>query len=252
MIKQFLDKNVGHYAVNSYQVSNEEPILFNMLLKGKRFVHTGGIASGGEVAFQSLIPRSRRVTVVDHAYQPLAAFYIKLALLKQYGALGFQEYVVKTPHKDFAAIVKDILDGAPDALKERIRSTDTILGSYDWAFLRREWMQTHRRNLERTIARAHNLTMIHGDLTDAAIDGDPFDLFYLSNALEHTNHTGKAPTLEQVEPMLKPKALVLLAGSATLADNIKNDKKPNWRLVETIQGVRTGWNHTLLQYRKAA
>lgn len=224
-------------CLTGYQATNEEPILHKMLLHGRRFQRTGGIAGGGEIPIFVLLPVSDQVVVVDHSYASLAITWMKTLLLAKLGARATKALMIEQPYEKFAVVANELKAELPEAMRAHMK-----LNSYSYKEITREWTLISTALMEKCRGLLDNLTLLHGDLKDLKAHG-PYDLVYLSNALEHTtNRENKAPTVASaVDPLVKPNGLLLQTGTWNTA------VAPGWKLVKALNGTRTAWAHNLLQ-----
>lgn len=240
-----------HHTASGFGVTNEEPDLHRQLLGRRMFRKAACIASAGEIPFFVLLPRCREVVAIDHSYRSLVAAYTKALLLEQLGPAGVRNLMVNSrdPNElvEAALKVKDLL---PENLRKHATFTAITKDSYgytgggtfteqDWRDLRREWREVRLSTLRAAVKNLHHTTFIHGDLKDLEKRG-PFDLLYISNAMEHSGRNG-IPKPKDFVPLLKEGGLLL----STRANSYKDIAEPAFRKVNDIRGYRSQWWHIL-------
>jgi len=236
----FEDKN-PYNGMNYYIITNEEPELFARMLGKRRFKRSAGIASGGEVPIQVLLPRSDEVLAIDHAYPPLAHSYMKTLMIESLGINKFQKLLLETSGKYYPELVKlgqELAAMLPEPLNKHMPPT-SITSSFFTA-MRREWLIL--RGLRKIDEKLDKLTLIHGDLTDLGQYGQ-VDCLYISNALQHTNRTMKSPKLTDFAPLVADGGILMGTG---------NDFTPKvlgtaWKPLHSIMGTRTSWQHVIIE-----
>lgn len=259
-LPQFEDKHPGHNA-QGYSCTNEEPELMREMLAatGRTFERGGAIASSGEVTMFSLLPFCQQMVCIDHSYRSLANFYTKIATLKQIGVTEMLRLMEKNDHATLLqhaeAAYKALL---PEPLKaaqpwEGVTLTASWSSPYktptfsavDFTDIRREWYFQYRffsdQAFRDLLVKAKDLKLIHGDIMDLAAHG-PYDLMYVSNALEHDGRNGKQKPVDWV-PMLRDNALVVVVRASGLFPQ----PPAGMKLLEQRRGFRTTWDYYLWQ-----
>jgi hypothetical protein len=234
--------NLHDFDVHTvYHATNEEPALHTQLLttvSKKRFQKAASICSGGEIPFFVLLPRCQEVFAVDHSKAVIALAMSKMLILEKLGPKALHQLLLE----DRRAKYEDLLLEVKKDLPEDLRTCNTSLGSYKWPEVRREWGLISPATLAKALKHKDRLTFIHGDITDLAQFG-PFDIVYLSNALEHMGRTGKAPVLTDI-PMTEG-CIMLHTGSASLNQWKGSNVGGPWDELAKYQGLRTSWAHRL-------
>jgi hypothetical protein len=107
--------------------------------------------------------------------------------------------------------------------------------------LRREWGSVQTHTIRNVVVRIPLMTFVHGDLSSIQ-DKGPFDLLYLSNALEHRKANGGGITTAEIKGLLAPKGLLLCTqGHGRRSNNLL----ASFRKLKECRGFRTSWYHEL-------
>lgn len=214
-----------------YICPNEDVLLWREIVKGRHIRRAAGICSGGEVGFLALLPTVRdELVLVDHSYESLAYAMLKYLLLLERGYKDTKRLLSdKEANDELKAILAVLKDRLPaDVLKastKRLREhrsnytyeyveygpeqrLQTAANTYDGSSLVRYWKSFPENLVKRAAEKLAKVRFVHGDMTDL-IEQGPFDLFYMSNAHEHTTRHGKSPVLTNVAKLLKPGGLVV-------------------------------------------
>lgn len=248
----FRELNV--YNVGGHIVTNEEPELIRELLGslGRKFKLGGGICSGGEVAFMSLMPFCEQTVLVDHGLNACASAYYKATLLSEMGAKRFRDMIVRgnafelvmKGSKLLARLQKD--KSFPkfagiQAFPKGPADSTACLSFNTLTAMQREYFYTPPSVLRQTRAKLDTLTIAHGDLLDLQEFGK-FDLMYLSNAFGHTGRNGQPTLAKSVTPLMAD-------GGIALSTQVLTGVLPKgWTELTRFAPLRTSWNYVLLQY----
>jgi hypothetical protein len=229
-----------NYNTNQgYIVTNEEPDVHSTLLKGIRVDRAAAIASGGEVALFSLLPRVRKeLVLVDHFYGAIAVSMAKAVLLEELGPPKLREVFTNSSKEE----VKKLFELAAGKLPSELATHCTTAINQRYEFfdsIRREWHYAREVTLARAKRKLSKLSFIHGDIGDI-IDRGPFDLVYISNIFGHVGRGGQQPTHEKIESLLSTGGYVLLTGTIPF-----NFPEGRWEIVAKVRGFRTSWDHVL-------
>jgi len=238
----FEDKHPQFNGTSGYTITNEEPELFARMLGKRRFKRAAGIASGGEIPIQVLLPRSDEVLAIDHAYQPLAYSYMKTLMIESLGINKFQKLLLETSGKYYPELVKlgmELAAMLPEPLNKHLPITS--VNSSFFAGMRKEWLVL--RGLRKIDAKLDKLTLIHGDLTDLGQYGQ-VDCLYISNAIQHTNRTLKAPELADFAPLVVDGGILMGTGNELLSAALLGNA---WKPLQNIMGTRTSWQHIIIE-----
>lgn len=233
------------YNAGGYTSTNEEPELINKLLGRHRFNKTAAICSGGEVIMFALLHRSKSVIGVDHAYSALAATVAKLLLLQEFGHKKFEELLTYGKPSEVSDAFSKVRHLLPSVLTKVAYSP-----AYDISCLRREVHFARPGALQRLEQNLPKLELRHGDLTDIAGDG-PFDLLYISNAIEHTGRAGRTMSLAAVAPLVAPGGTVILTTYNANPNNAPAYCHPEFTNIKHLLGFRTTWYFSLFTKNKA-
>lgn len=180
----------------------------------------------------ALLPTVRdELVLVDHSYKSLAYAMLKYLLLQE---RGYKDAIRLLSSKNNDAELRAILESLKDRLPADVLKASTTRQSryinsysydretfevsvvddlcsnlsYDYAELRRYWESFPKSLVKRAARKLAKVRFIHGDMADLEQHG-PFDLFYMSNAHEHTDRHGRSPALDNVAKILKPGGLVI-------------------------------------------
>lgn len=250
---RFEEKSAWNSAVTGYKLTNEEPELFNHMLGRRRFKRAGGIASGGEVLFSVLLPRAEDAVVVDHSVYSLSYCHLKALMLDALGPKGMRDLLLHGTEADVSKVVGQVRDALPKELQKvaydgyATGKVPPMITGHDHTGLRREWHYMSPKRLAEAHQKLDRALLVHGDLSDIKPYG-PFDLFYISNAMEHTNRERKSPTHQDFNEHVAPGGLLL---NVEASGQVKKDSTVGWELLKQMKGFRTTWNYQIWR-RKAA
>jgi hypothetical protein len=118
-------------------------------------------------------------------------------MLDLLGAKEMKRFLIEESYEKFTKYIrKDIIPLMPDDLRTwatntQIATSDIsrIINSNEWRDIRREWQFVPIGRMERLRQSLGKVKFVHGDMLDIAEVG-PFDLLYISNALDHTSRPG--------------------------------------------------------------
>lgn len=244
---EFVDKHTAFNSPTHYDVTNEEPELWNKLLGNKKFARVGAIASSGDVVLLSLLQRTtERLVAIDHSYKSLASAYAKALMLQRYGADELYKLLTENKQQDYLTIANAVGNSLP----EPIKGYRSNFSNYTFVGLRREWGLTPKSAAKRSKNNLDKLLFVHGDLADLAEYG-PLDLLYTSNAHEHSGRDRKVAGIGMIPKfldLLHPDGLLLTAvcNGALLKDC------DHYQIVATQYGYRTTWWYYVLRPVRAA
>jgi hypothetical protein len=234
------------YAVKSgYGVTNEEPLLLRDLTRP--FKRGLAIASAGEIAFFALLPRADETLVlVDHSYSSLRTFCLKALMLS---TLGPAETInlLGTAFDPWSHLLKFV-----PMLPPRLAEARLDTWSLEPATINRLWASIDLASLQAAKDNLHKIKLIHGDLVDTA-DRAPYDLLYLSNALEHNCRAAlggpKAqtyqvfPSVDALSSLLTPDAQILWTKSRNTSSGTTKDALTRWPVVQSLSGKAMSWDY---------
>lgn len=246
----FLDK-YPKFDADGYLLTNEEPALFNKALEGQRFERAAGICSGGEVPLFVLLIHADSVIAIDHSYKALTATYIKSLVLAEYGPAVRQ--LLNAGYSAFLDAARKAVKEVPKELQSFFKLDPNAVGSSasyantidpgTFLGIVREWGYFSDDILLEASKRINCLTLVHGDLRDLRPWG-PFDLVYLSNALEHSDRDRKQPDLENIKPLIK-------MGGSVLTTSHASSMCAAWGTqVARERSIRAAWTHYVIKRTK--
>lgn len=283
-----------------YIVPNEDTVEWRKLIKGLRVNKAAAICSSGEVGLVAMLPTVRKeLVLVDHSYASLSVAMLKYTMLRELGAtetkrlltaatpdelrINLDKFVATLPEKvrkvyaqrvNARSFERGFVINRPGK-KYNYNKIDPKTGYYEVVEQKdnyevngsivREWNRLPHRDVLRSASKLDRVKFLHGDLTDLAAKG-PFDLFYLSNALEHSGRKGR-PVVEQVQACIKPGGYAIVAHQGGLPDRsarsgyrsysnygscITKILDAGWTVVSTVKSsVNIAWQQTLFQVPQA-
>lgn len=225
-------------APGHYTVPNEGIMLWREVLKHTPVYRAAAICSSGEVGLFSILPLVRReLLLVDHSLRSLHVAMVKYLLLRERGAKDVRRLFTSGIQQDLRDAVTGIQPLLPPKVGEVFASERNPF-FYDpygnrIQELKKEWDKVPETLIKKAVPKLARVKFLHGDLTDLAPQG-PFDLVYLSNALEHTSRTRARPAIDQIAQALKPGGYVLAAvGAGDYHGSCSRLRKAGFELLET-------------------
>jgi len=200
----FEDLNEYDGKHTEFPACNENIDLWRKVLKDVRVDNAGVVCSGGEVAFFAILPCVRkRMEAIDHAYGSMYYALGKYHIIEKLGS--------KQAHKLFNEYhegpFKELLEEANRGLPTR-PATRAYSGTSPSA-VTKILRKLTQKDLTEFRANREKVRFVHGDLNDL-VERGPFDLVYLSNALEYNGRNGYE---FNVKGMVKPGGYLALAAS---------------------------------------
>jgi hypothetical protein len=259
-------KDVHDYSASAfYLVPNEDLLVWRKLLEGVSIYKAAAICSSGEVGLLGLLPSVRSsLTLIDHSYRSLGNAMLKYLLIREYG--WEKAYAVLTGDSNEDAAV--IMDSLKLLLPEKVRRAYDEIDTGRWgegivtrryegkgsvsSSVKGYWGQVHPSVVEQASKKVGRVKFIHGDMTDLEKDG-PFGVFYISNALDHTDRTSRSPLLDKVSKVVKPGGFVLACHQQCYGGERKSTlqrrfEDRGWKLVEQVKGRSSiAWMQNLYQ-----
>lgn len=230
-----------------YVVPNEHLGMWTSLVEDLHLERAAGICSSGEVGFFSMLPRVKKeLVLVDHSYRSLAIAMMKYLVMRERGVNKAYDLFTCEDYERIKTELASFVDALPSRVAQGFQQLIDKPGggdmsstcfkevkplAHEWRALPPEKARSARRRLDR-------VTFLHGDLTDLAKQG-PFDLVYLSNALEHSNRRkGYIRTqATEMEAAVKPGGYVLTTCGTR---SIDRDKLPgHWERVKVMESPQT-------------
>ena len=241
----FLDIHPTFNGSSGFCCSNEEPALWRWLLEKRHFRNAGAIASGGDVVLMSLLPKSERLTAIDHNYTSLAFAGTKAVMLDRLGARGFLAAILEGTEPSIKRVFVNHTTELPDFLRNRISTA--VWGSGNITELRRVWSAARLGEVEAVRRKLDAMTLIHGDLQDLKTRGQ-LDCLYVSNAVDsgHIDRDGKTPTMEQMGPLVGRDGVMLMARHVGVFPKVDTDHWTHRRRLDpcdNLGGCR--WSYDL-------
>lgn len=256
---KFHDQHPAYNVRSHYAVTNEEPEMFKQMLGDRRFKRAGGIASGGEMLFALLLPRSDEVVLVDHSYKSLLYLLTKGLLLEELGREKTVELIAKGTKAQIKAEFKRALTLLP--YTAQMIQECNISWEYEFSYLpqslNKEWSKMDPADLDAACEKLDKVLVIHGDLQDLAPHG-PFDLLYTSNALEHSGRNGP-PTAASFHRLLAEDGTLICTGAIPYEPSYYSPQQKeavripaysrglHWPVTAKMRGVRSSWDYHVAQ-----
>ena len=237
-------EDVHEYSTtNYYLVPNEEPLLWREILKYTHIERAAGICSAGEVGFFGLLPLVRRdLTLIDHSYSSLAIAVFKYIMLREYGPEETIRMLTSGSNEELEANFEKLTEHLPPQLKKALRDTRYgaryTVGSYlnrSSSLIASMWKTIPPELVKKAARKLDRVSFVHGDLSDL-VDRGPFDLLYISNALEHSGRDGR-PSLDVLENVVRPGGLVVGTRNTHTVER--------WELLDTRIGRGSSWTYHL-------
>lgn len=215
-------KDLHEYDANmTYPACNEYLPSWHEALDGIEVERAAGICSGGEVSFFCVLPHvKKQLVLIDHSYSSLYYAFGKYHAIEQYSAKEVKELLCKAnnfrgtynnfgPYVPAKNPVKELFDKANEKLPTANKTKRSGWNSYGlvpiWNTIDPKEITNFKRNRSK-------VSFLHGDINDL-VDLGPFDLVYLSNALDYT---GRDNTHDfQIEKIVKPGGYVAYCWSGT-------------------------------------
>lgn len=203
----FEDLNEYNGAHTTYSVCNESTSIWRKALEGISVENAAGICSGGEISLFNILPIvKKQLQLIDHCYTSMYYAIGKLYAIKKLGAeeayKAFQSPVLKE--------LKILFQEANKNLPTSKFNADYVYG-FSSTSLQRAFKDLSITDLEGLIENEGKLKFLHGDLSDL-VDRGPFDLVYLSNALEYAGRTHNKNY--PIQEIVKPGGLICLTHGA--------------------------------------
>lgn len=252
-VLKFEDKH-EYSAGGYYWVPNEELSIWRQFLRDIPINRAAGICSGGEVGLFGLLTHVRKeLVLVDHSYASLGIAMLKYQALRELGWQRTQELFTCADTTKIHEGLEPILLKLPEKVQAKIRLADVRHYSHT---TRDEWDAVSARVKQKSCTKLDWVSFVHGDLTDL-VDKGPFDLLYLSNALEHNDRNGKAPLTEKVEALVKPGGYVLYCYFEPAVPHKRREH--SWEVIKTdkprerfdYNRGKLGWTYTLCRIPKS-
>lgn len=245
------------YSATGYVTTNEEPEAWKTLVKECKFTRAASIASGGEIPLLVLLPFGKEVVAVDHSYRSVLITYVKSLMLETLGPRDTKKVLEAGNKELFSEAVGKVVHLLPDALGTKLEEMEnskyegydpnsvfkySSLGTgADLNSMRGSWHYASMQTLSAACRHMNKLTLIHGDLVKDLEKYGPFDLMYISNAMEHTGRDHKNPTPSGILKSLADDGTVLMSGYSY------TKFPPGWKTISKVAGYRTTWEHHLMQ-----
>lgn len=282
--------------------TNEDPRIHSELLrkaKRQRFKKAASICSGGEIPLLVLLPRCEEVVAVDHALQAILNAVVKTILLCELGVDGFMDLLKRqvmkpalvvealTPFLDLIPLgLRETMAGKIERDPEQIR----VLTGYtriedvpkfyldngypvnpkfqnlgEHANTAKVWGVASKAAIRETRKKLLDgrLLFVHGDFSDLISKG-PFDLFYASNARQHSprhqkelnkkhgtssNYIYGSDAVDVFDQMLRPGGCLLETGDpiTTNIENWKSLQKHDKASTDPRPNLIMHWRYFLYQ-----
>lgn len=234
---------------SSFSVTNEGLEEWKNLLKGISVSRAAGICSGGEIGLITLLPCVKdELVLIDHSYRSMLFAMVKYVLIKEKGPKKTKAILSdrKLFQEEYSRIIQDL------PIKTKTNHYDAAYTShYKIQDIETFWKNKPNTLLWRVRPKLDRVRFIHGDLTDLIKEG-PFDLLYLSNALQHMSRERKHPPMEKIKELVKPGSYVMLAGYSysSYYDKVTAPAS-SWELCGQVSSCGSGsWRQQLWQVKE--
>jgi hypothetical protein len=210
----FEDLNTYNCRSSVFPIVNESIATWREALKDIAVEKAASICSGGEISFFAILPKvAEELQLIDHAYSSM------------YYAIGkhhvMEKLDAKNAHNVFMNEDKATIDKYFAKANEKLptKGANTSYSYYyDYKFttgaLRQAWADVSQADIRAFKENLHKLTFLHGDISDLRERG-PFDLVYLSNALDYAGRGGRYS--HPIKEIVKPGGFVCFTNSASYA-----------------------------------
>lgn len=253
-----------------YGATNESLKAWDKVLDGVNVKRAAGICSGGEVVFFRILPRvEERLTLVDHCYASLYYAIGKYGTICNNAAKKAHEMLTERQAtgssellgKEFEKANKGLPMLENDNIKKRVRgyaySPTSTPRISNHMFLR----DVSEKDVSAFKRARNKVEFLHGDIRDL-IDLGPFDLLYLSNALDYLGRGGVTGDGFGIEKIVSPGGYVAYTcqrsaypsssyySNSPTKSGRGDDMKPGcvakWDVVAEQYDVGSlSWNHVL-------
>lgn len=191
----FEDLNEYKGKNSCYAVCNEHISTWRTILQDVSVESAGAVCSGGEVSFFGILPCVKdKLVLIDHSYSSMYYALGKYYLVEKLGAAEAFKLLVTSNERALEPFFEEANADLP---------THKSPYSY-WDGSTRIYEDITQEGVEHFEAAKDKISFLHGDLNDL-VERGPFDLVYLSNALEYTGRNGSN---FEVEKMVKPGGLI--------------------------------------------
>lgn len=225
---------------------NEDFKVWYDFLKHIPVQRAAGICSAGEVGFFSILPLVRKeLVLVDHSYKSLSIAMVKYLVMRQEGYREAHRLFTRGSREELHNVYTKVGATLPGSVGKALRD----LQRYDYVSpyaqhnshkIQRVWDTVNTCSLRKAHTKLDLVSFLHGDLKDL-VERGPFDVLYLSNALDGT-HRGRDGSVQvaQINAAVKPGGYVILAES----DYYKSGAEtfPGWEKVKELKNHTYGSN----------
>ena len=199
----FEDINTYDGSSTVFATTNETIATWREAFDGLEIERAAAICSGGEVPFFVLAPRvTEKVVAIDHSYSSMYFAIGKYQLIEKCGAEEAFKLLSENKKDDLKAAFDAANEGLPTAPKK------DATGAYSYDIFTSYWpwdapqvySDVTQEGFKEFEANKSKVQFLHGDLSDL-VERGPFDLVYLSNALDYNGRNGKKFGIDK---MVKP------------------------------------------------
>src|SRR6266487_1190780 len=204
----------------TYTMSNESLEGWGEVLKDISVERAAAICSGGEVAFFSILPHvQEELQLIDHCYSSL---YFAIGKYKIIEDLG--------PKKSLKLLstYSGSTNEVPTLISKANEGLPTLYGRFKeskFCYTHTMWEWISQKEVDEFSENKEKISFLHGDLSDL-IDRGPFDLVYISNALDYKTRKNVYVDPATIERIVKPGGFI---AHSYLSTNKAN--KAGWKTV---------------------
>jgi SAM-dependent methyltransferase len=238
-------EDLNEYNGNgSFPVCNESIAMWRKALKDISVENAAGICSGGEVSFFAVLPCvKKQLQLVDHSYQSMYYALGKYHTVEKLGA--------KKAHKAFSQGAVSELEPLIEEANQGFSTGAAFRKGYSrlsGGDLRGIFRDISEKDVQAFKKNQKKVKFLHGDLSDL-VERGPFDLVYLSNALDYTgrHHSHNHP----VEKLVKPGGIVCCT-SSSYGGRSRLSKAFEILFSEAGAGPIMSWTYVVGQLKEAA
>lgn len=209
---RFEDLNTYNARSVCFAVCNENIATWREILVNVEVDNAASICSGGEVSFFGILPRVKeKLDLIDHSYQSMFYAIGKYHAVETLGAekahelfrdrnaLYWDAYYRDRPMPELMRLFKEANENLPTQKDAQAYYDCYGLPAIFDNDVTKEDVGKFREAREK-------ITFMHGDLNDL-IERGPYDLVYLSNALQYKGRNGDA---FEIEKYVKPGGYIAL------------------------------------------
>lgn len=244
---KYTDHRPTYNNTEHYEMTNEQIPRLQELTAEVNPSICGAIASGGEIPLMVMLlqPNIKQCVAIDQAYQSLQWAHLKAAVIHLLTPDEAHKLLTKENNSSLYPLPSnfptDLITQLRAITPQKLHPPQHRSAGYDL------WSQyTTVTDIGKIKANLDKLHLVHGDIRDLPEFSDAkYDIIYLSNATEKTNHSTKL-TLSDFNHAIRKFGHILTTGE-------DQDTEKKWVSQKTL-GILNGhpnssWSYHLLQYQ---